>query len=81
MLPRSSELSSHDGDTSTIFNCNVFCLDDVGEEDASKEFWINGEQFKLHNKGHMELGDHNKDKNGELVPPVTVEIKRKKLNV
>ena len=74
-------LSSHDVDTSIIFNGNVYCLDDWEEFDASKLFCITDDQFKLYNKGHIELGDHNKGKNGELTLPVTVEVKMKKLNV
>ena len=73
-------LSSHDMDSSIIFNGNVHCLDDWDELDASKQFRINNEEFKIYNKGHIGLGDH-KDKNGELVLPVTVEVKMKKLNV
>ena len=74
-------LSSYDGDTSTIFNCSVFCLDDWEKDDTSKEFRIMDDQFKICNKGHILLGDHNKDKNGELMLPVTVEVKMKKLNM
>merc|ERR1712066_215647 len=73
-------LSSHDVDTSLIFNCNVFCLDDWTEWDDSKDFYITYGQFKIYNKGHIELGDH-KDKNGEVTIPVTVEVKMKKLNL
>ena len=74
-------LSSHDSDTSVISNCNVKCLDDWNKVDTSKEFCIIDDQFKIYNKGYIKLGAHNKDKNGELVPPVTVEVKMKKLNV
>ena len=74
-------LSSYDVDTSLIFNCNVFCLDDWKEQEASKVFCITDEQFKIYNKGHIELGNHNMDKNGELTMPVTIDIKMKKLNV
>ena len=70
-------LSSYDVDTSNIFNGNVSCLDDWEEGDASKECHITDEQFKFYNKGHIELGEHNKDKNGELIIPVTVKIKKK----
>ena len=74
-------LSSHDGNTSLNFNCDVKCLDDRRELDDSKMFCICDKQFKMYNKGHIELGYHNKDKNGELMMPVTVEVKMKKLNV
>ena len=74
-------LSSHDGDTSHTFNCNVYCLDDWKMFDASREFHIPDEEFKVFNKGHIELVEHNKNKNGELTLPVTVEVKIKKLNV
>ena len=74
-------LSSYDGDTSLIFNCNVKCLDDWMVFDDSKMLRIMEDNFKIYNKGHMELGDHNKDKNGELTMPVKVEVKMKKLNV
>ena len=74
-------LSSYDGDTSIISNCNVKCLDDWKEVDASQEFCITDYQFKIYNKGHIELGAHNKDKNGELTMPVSVEVKMKKLNM
>ena len=74
-------LSSYDGDASLNFNCNVKCLDNFRRSDASKEFRIDDGQFKICNKGHIELGDHNKDKNGELMMPVIVEVKMKKLNI
>ena len=74
-------LSSHDNDTSHIFNCNLFCLDDWHESDALKEFHISEEQFQIYNKGHHKLGGHNKDKNGKVTVPVTVEVKMKRLNV
>ena len=74
-------LSSHDVDTSLIFHCNVHCLDDRNEFDASKMFRIMDDDFKIYNKGHIKLGDHNKDKNGELTMPITVEVKMKKLNL
>ena len=74
-------LSPNDADTNVISNCNVKCLDDWKEFDASKMFRIMDEEFKIYNKGYNELGDHNKDKNGELTTPVTVEVKMKKLNV
>ena len=74
-------LSSYDGDTSNTFNCNVYSLDEWKEFDASKVFCITDDQFKIYNKGHVELGYHNKDKNGELTMPVTIEVKIKKLNV
>ena len=73
-------LSSHDVDSSHIFNCNVLCLDNWEKADVSKEFRIMNDQFKICNKGHIELGYHNKDKNGELTMPVTVEVKMRKLN-
>merc|ERR1712066_677869 len=72
---------SNDADTSLIFNCNVKCLDDWMELDASKMLRIMDDDFKIYNKGHAELGDHNKDKNGELTMPVKVDVKMKKLNV
>ena len=74
-------LSSYDGDTSHNFNCNVYCLDDWKKMDATKTFRIMDDDFKIYNKGHINLGDHNKDKNGELIMPVSVEVKVKKLNV
>merc|ERR1712066_25618 len=74
-------LSSYDGDTSHNYNCKVNCLDDWMEYDASNMFCIWDEEFKIYNKGYIELGNHNKDKNGELTMPVTMEVKMKKLNV
>ena len=74
-------LSSYDGDASSIFNCNVYCLDNWPKFYASKVFCILDAQFRIYNKGRIELGDHNKDKNGELTMPVTVEVKMKNLNV
>ena len=71
-------LSSRDGDTSLNFNCNVKCLDDWMEFDTTKEFCIIDDHFKIYNKGHIGFGE---DKNGELVIPVTVEVKMKKLNL
>ena len=73
-------ISSYDEDTSLVYNCNVTSLDEVGQIPRSKKFYINDDQFKIYNKGLAELGDHNKDKNGELTMPVTIEINKKKLN-
>ena len=72
------KLSSYDGDTNLIFNCNVFCLDNAIEWDASKEFCIADEQFKICNKGQIELGEHNKDENGDMMMPVKIQVKMKK---
>ena len=74
-------LSSYDGDASNIFNCNVYCLDNWMLFDVSKVFCILDDQFMIYNKGHIKLGDHNKGKNGEVMLPVTIEVKMKKLNV
>ena len=61
----------------SMYKCNVSSLD---ETPNSSLFFINDDQFKIYNKGHVELGDHNKDKNGELTMPVTFKIMKKKLN-
>ena len=55
-------------------------LMDLDEFDASKEFHISDEQFKIY-KGHIALGAHTKDWNGGLRLPVSVVVKMKKLNV
>ena len=73
-------LSSHDSDTSVISNCNVKCLDDWMEFDSSKMLCITDDNFKIYNKGDTQLRDH-KDKNEELMIPVSIEVKMKKLNV
>ena len=72
---------SNDGDTGHIFIGNVYCLDDWNKGDASKVFCINDVEFRIYNKGHTKLGVHNMDQNGELMLPVSVEVKMKKLNV
>ena len=72
-------LSSYDVDANHIFNCNVSPIDDIASA-ALIVFVITDDQFKIYNKGHAELGDHNKDKNGELTMPVTFKIIKKKLN-
>merc|ERR1712018_1066350 len=48
-------LSSLDGDTSLIFNGNVYCLDDRYQQDTSKEFCINHGQFRIYNEGRIQL--------------------------
>ena len=73
-------LSSYDVSSSHTFNCDIFSIDDIEKPSDSKVFIINNDQFKIYNKGHVELGDHNKDKNGELTMPVTFKITKKKLN-
>ena len=74
-------LSSHDLDSSHIFNGNVYCLDDWEWFDASKQFRIDDDHFEFYNNGHIVLGARNRDKNGELKLPVTVDVKIKRLNV
>ena len=70
-------LSSNDADKSHIFYGNVYSLDEK-YFDASKVF--TNEQFKLHNKCHTEIGNHNRDENGELVLPITIKVDKKKSN-
>ena len=72
-------LSSYDVSSSHTFNCDVSSMDEIGKAAESKMFIIPDSQFKIHNRGHVELGDHNKDKNGELTMPVTFKITKKKL--
>ena len=80
MFTAEMRLSSCNEDTSLIFNCGVKCLDDRKEQDAAKEFCINDDQFKIFNKGYIELGEHNRDASGKLMMPVTVKVEMKKLN-
>ena len=72
-------LSSYDISSSHTFNCDVSPIDDIGRAIDSKMFIIHDYQLKIYNKGHLELGYHNKDKNGELTMPVTFKIMKKKL--
>ena len=73
-------LSSYDVSSSYIFNCDAFSVDEIGRRCSSKTFVVNDDQFKIYNKDRVELGDHNKDKNGELSVPVTFKITKKRLN-
>ena len=73
-------LSCYDVSSSYIFNGGVFSVDEIGRGCSSKTFVVNDDQFKIYNKDRVELGDHNKDKNGELTMPVTFKITKKKLN-
>ena len=73
-------LSCYDVSSSYIFNGGVFSVDEIGRGCNSKTFVVNDDQFKIYNKDRVELGDHNKDKNGELTMPVTFKITKKKLN-
>ena len=73
-------LSSYDVDSSHIFNCDPISFDEIGMKCRSKIFVVSDEQFKIYNKGRAELGDHNRDKNGELTTPVSFKIIKKKLN-
>ena len=42
---------------------------------------IDKKRFMLFNKGFDYFGDHNKDKNGEIVIPIMVKIIKKELNI
>ena len=68
-------LSSYEVYSSHVFHCDVSGIDEVGGV-----FVIPDDQFKVYNKGQVELGDHNKDKSGELNMPVSFKIIKKKLN-
>ena len=68
-------LSSNEVYSSHVFHCDVSGIDETGGV-----FVIPDDQFKMYNKGQVELGDHNKDKSGEFAMPVCFKIIKKELN-
>ena len=48
---------------------------------CEESFTIAKKKYKLFNKGFEYFGDHNKDKNGEVVIPMMVKIIKKELNI
>ena len=68
-------LSSNEVYSSHVFQCDVSGIDETGGV-----FVIPDDQFKMYNNGQVDLGDHNKDKSGELAMPVCFKIIKKELN-
>ena len=83
-----TRLSSHDLDSSITHNGATFSIDSIalGDEDITRAedfrkhlFNVSNTTFSLYNGGHDIL--ENVDKNGEVLVPVTVTIRRKKLGL
>ena len=71
---------SNEKNTSVTFNGPVFPLD-IHHRPDKNAFVMNAEWFKNFNHGKKYFGDHNKDKNGEIVIPVLYKIIKKELDI
>ena len=59
----------------------VFSADVKEPWDREEACVIDKKRFALFNKGFNYFGDHNKDKNGEIIVPITVKIIKKELDI
>ena len=59
----------------------VFPIEYIDAPEDKDSFEISVSKFASFNHGMEYFGEHNKDKNGEIVLPVTVKIEKKKLDI
>jgi len=71
---------SNEENISLTYNGPVFPVDNAALSDA-KAFQMKPEWFKTFNQGHKYFGNHNKDKNEEIVIPVLYKIIKKELDI
>jgi len=74
-------LTSNDKEFTLTHHGPVFPVDVKDPGDSEKSYWIAKKRFAIFNKGFDKFGDHNKDKNGEVIIPMTVKIIKKELNI
>ena len=72
---KSSGSLTHSG---PVFPIEYPLLDAINDKDS---FEISVSKFASFNHGMEYFGDHNKDKNGEIVLPLPVKIEKKKLDI
>ena len=72
------KLSSLDGSSSHAFAGNVCPMGDHATWPQEHTFRFLFDEFKAYNAGHYFIGEHNRDKNGELKLPITVKVEKKK---
>ena len=63
------------------YNGPVFPVDDPDQTDPDEAFHKQPEWFETFNHGYQYFGNHNKDKNGEIVIPVLFKIIKKELDI
>ena len=74
-------LSSSDKEFTHTHHGPVFSVDVRDPRDCEETFVIAKKRFALFNKGFDYFGDHNKDKNGEIIVPIMVKIIKKELDI
>jgi len=73
---------SNEKDTSVTYNGPVFPIDNpMHSIPYGEAFYMNPKWFETFNHGHQYFGDHNRDKNGEIVIPVLYKIIKKELDI
>jgi len=74
-------LNSSEKEFTTTHHGPVFPIDVKKPWKCEESFTIAKKKYKLFNNGFEHFGDHNKDKNGEVIIPITVKIIKKELNI
>ena len=74
-------LNSCEKEFTNIHHGPVFSVDVKSPWNHEESYTIAKKQFAIFNKGFDYFGDHNKDKNGEIVIPIMVKIIKKELNI
>ena len=74
-------LTSNEEEFTNTHHGPVFSADVKDPCSHKESYWIPKEKFAIFNHGFDHFGDHNKDKNGEVIIPMTVKIIKKELNI
>ena len=74
-------LTSSDKEFTLTHHGPVFPIDTKDPRTCEESYWIAKEKFAIFNKGFEYFGEHNKDKNGEVIIPIMVKIIKKELNI
>ena len=80
LLPRAElRVFSYDMVNTVTHFGPVFALDENSPFEHEEAFEMSAKRFAAFNDGYDYFGDHNKDKNGEVTIPISVEIFKKEL--
>jgi len=74
-------LTSSDKEFTITYHGPVFPVDVKDPKNCEKAFWIAKERFAIFNKDFENFGEHNTDKNGQVIIPMMVRIIKKELNI
>ena len=72
------KLSSQERTSSHAFTGKVCPMGDHATWPQEHTFRFLFDEFKSYNAGHYFIGEHNRDKSGELKLPITVKVEKKK---